>query len=269
MSVIKSILYSIHDSAMILAPRGFNSLDMHLKDKKLSHLESKGTQSKEPLAKPQLNINLQNEARHLSEAIGALLIELKNNNKNINPEILRFERRGEVLNVQFLMAGRPVWFSRIENTELATLLVTEELFSTLSGTERAFHELQGQLQTRLGNVNDFNFNASTGELSLVSSGKTAVIKAQLVGQYLTDDFTWVWGWSDSETPRACVEKVESVCAPQFQPQGLAAFWRPSFHCDEGFAWATASSVAVSIGSRGLFRGSVGGAAVVFAPMTWP
>jgi hypothetical protein len=41
-----------------------------------------------------------------------------------------------------------------------------------------------------------------------------------------------------------------------QQEGLSAFWRPGFHCDEGFAWAVAGSAVVSTGARGLFRAEV-------------
>ena len=43
---------------------------------------------------------------------------------------------------------------------------------------------------------------------------------------------------------------------------LSALWRDHFHCDEGFAWAIAAHVAVSIGARGLYRGEEPGQPVV-------
>ena len=47
--------------------------------------------------------------------------------------------------------------------------------------------------------------------------------------------------------------MRRICQPDLKPDGLAAFWRPLFHCDEGFAWALSGHVAVSLGARGLFR----------------
>jgi hypothetical protein len=38
---------------------------------------------------------------------------------------------------------------------------------------------------------------------------------------------------------------------------MSAFWRPHFHCDEGFAWALAGHLCVSIGARGLLRAPEG------------
>jgi hypothetical protein len=75
----------------------------------------------------------------------------------------------------------------------------------------------------------------------------------LVGSYLPDVFTWMWSWSDEEAQPASTDRVRRVCQPDLKPDGLAAFWRAHFHCDEGFAWALAGHVAVSIGARGLFR----------------
>ena len=59
--------------------------------------------------------------------------------------------------------------------------------------------------------------------------------------------------------------------PDLKPDGLAAFWRPHFHCDEGFSWALAGHVAVSIGARGLFRAQPPDAegALFFALMELP
>jgi acyl transferase domain-containing protein len=53
--------------------------------------------------------------------------------------------------------------------------------------------------------------------------------------------------------------------------GAAAFWRPHFHCDEGFAWALAGHVAVSIAARGLFRAHPpeGEGALFFAVLELP
>jgi hypothetical protein len=268
-SATQAILYSIHDSVMLLAPRQWTQVDVHLVHGKVTELKTTGNTSNAPAPKPQLNIDLSAEAGTLSEAIAALVNELKASKKSLAPEVLRLQRQTEAVNVQLLMADRPVWFSRLQQNELDSLLITEELFDTLSGTERAFHDLQQQLQLKTAEVKDFRYDDGAAMLSVTSDGREQSCPAQLMGQYFRDDMLWIWGWNDAATNRAAVRKVESVCRPDAKPLGLAAFWRPVFHCDEGFAWALASSVAVSIGARGLFRGQVDGSALLFAPLRWP
>ena len=141
----------------------------------------------------------------------------------------------------------------------------------MTGTSRAFEDLEAQLGERLGTVQSFAFDRDALTLRLDRPQGPVALPAQLVGAYLGEGYTWVWSWSDEDAPRGAVEHVRRVCAPQAKPAGLSALWRPSYHCDEGFAWTVAGSVAVSVGSRGLFRGPLpdGTGAAFFAIMQLP
>jgi hypothetical protein len=174
------------------------------------------------------------------------------------PGSIRVERPGpdavdwKVLNDD----GAVTWFTRLTREQLDVLIVTDPLFDVLLGTEQAFGVLQGQLEQALGKVTGFAYDEAAGVLKLERPSGTVELPADVVGQYHPDSYTWLWAWSDEATPRPVVERFERLCAPDVQQEGMSAFWRPGFHCDEGFAWAVAGSAVVSTGARGLFRAEV-------------
>ena len=124
----------------------------------------------------------------------------------------------------------------------------------MRGTERAFSALQHSFAKKIGVTLGQQYSEADQTLTLTRHGGAVVsARAQLVGSYSRADFLWVWGWAVSEVDPACSERVKRVCAPDARQPGLSALWRAHFHCDEGFAWALASSIAVSVGARGLVR----------------
>jgi hypothetical protein len=167
--------------------------------------------------------------------------------------------------------GKVAWFTRLEPDDLHALLVSDELLDLVTGTSRAFEVLQAQLGERLGPVSGFAFDTGSCRLRLERPRGQVDLAAQVLGAYLPEPFTWVWGWSDPQASEAATAAVRRVCAPDEVQDGLSALWRPSYHCDEGFAWTVAGSVAVSVGARGLFRGLLpdGSGAVFFAVMELP
>ena len=219
---------------------------------------------------PQLHVDPREEALKLSEALTELASHLEG---RWEPGRVLVERPSpEFADWKFLRAdGSVAWFTRLEKGELQSLLITDDLFDALSGTERAFHDLQGQLQQRLGRVTGFAFDPAHGVLRLDRPGGPLELSAQVVGSYLPDVFTWLWSWAGEGAQPASTDRVRRVCQPDLEPDGLAAFWRPHFHCDEGFSWALAGHVAVSIGARGLFRAQPPDAegALFFALMELP
>ncbi len=259
---------------MLLAPAGWAKVELNLtatpEGLRVTELQTHGTGTKAPKARPMLNIDLKEEALRLSEGLTELASQLKN---RWQPGRVIVERSSAGFADWKLTRddGSVAWFTRIEQTELMTLLITDELFDALVGTERAFHDLQGQLQQRLGTVSGFAFDATHGMLRLDRPGGALELQAQVVGSYFPDVFTWVWSWGDPSALEGSVGRVRKVCQPELKPDGLAAFWRPHFHCDEGFAWALAGNVAVSIGARGLFRAQSadGDGALVFALLELP
>ncbi len=273
-SAFSGLLYSLHDSVMLLAPAGWLSVEMRFEPVngvlRVTELSTRGEGSKAPKPKPNLHVESRTEAERLSDAMAELAGQVTASGKPWSQGQVRVEREGDFAEWKLLKPdGSPLWFSRLTRAELDALLVTDALFDAIEGTERAFHDLQHGLEHRVGATVGFAFDSDTGRLSLKrEQGEMLVLPVQVVGQYLPESFTWAWSWGDAEANPASSDRVKKVCAPDFQPAGLAALWRAHFHCDEGFAWALASHVVVSIGARGLFRAELpaGQGAVFFAVM---
>lgn len=271
---LKSLVFSLHDSLMLLAPRGWKEVQLAAVDVRgqlrLSELQTKGEGTNEPSPRAPFFIEPDAEARHFSDALTELKAQLGGRWQGTR---VRIERQGSDFEDWKLLSpdGGVAWFTRLTAAELDGLLVTEALLDLVTGTSRAFEVLQAQLAERLGRVTSFAFDADALTLRLERAQGTVALPAQLVGAYLSERFTWVWSWSDEDAPPAGVARIRRVCAPEAQPQGLSALWRPNYHCDEGFAWTVAGSVAVSAAARGLFRGTLpdGSGAALFAVMELP
>lgn len=252
----KPLVYALQDSLMLLAPLGWSKVEMGVvatpDGLRVTSLEARGDGEKDPKPRPALHVDLREEATRLGEALTDLQQEL--NGRWVPGRVVIERPSPSFTDWKFLRAdGGVAWFTRLERPELSTLLITDDLFDALSGTERAFHDLQGQLQQRLGRVTGFGFDPIAGMLRLDRPQGPVELKAQVTGSYLTQAFTWVWSWSDDGASPGSTDRVRRVCQPELHADGLSALWRPHFHCDEGFAWALSGHVAVSIGARGLFR----------------
>jgi hypothetical protein len=273
-SQARPLLFALHDSLMLLAPRGWSRVELSFEGGRLASLETKGDGSKEPRPKPMLVADAREEAQRLDEALQDLRQLLGD---RWTPGTVVIERQSGFADWKFMKpaadGGGVAWFSRLEKHELDSLLITDALFDALEGTERAFHDLQGQLQQRLGRVTGFAFDPAAGVLRLDRPNGLPAheLDAQIVGSYLPDVFTWLWSWGDENAQAVSTQHVRRVCAPEAKGEGMAAFWRDHFHCDEGFAWALAGHVAVSLGARGLFRAQPPGAdgALFFAILELP
>jgi hypothetical protein len=277
-SAFSALLYSLHDSLMLLAPAGWVSVDLRFEPVngalRVTELSSRGEGTKAPKPKPNLHVEPRHEAERLSDAMVELAAMVTQAGKPWSQGAVRVERGDDFAEWKLLRPdGSTLWFSRLTRAELDALLVTDPLFDAIEGTERAFHDLQHGLEFRLGTTVGFGFDPTTSVLTVrrQMQNETLQLPVQVVGQYLPATFTWVWAWSDVDAKAENSAKVRKVCAPDHEPAGMAALWRAHFHCDEGFAWALASHVVVSIGARGLFRAELpdGQGAVFFAVMGLP
>jgi hypothetical protein len=272
---LKPLVFSLNDSLMLLAPRGWKSVELKVVKTPLglqvAQLETAGEGATAPKPRPPLHFDPKDEATRLSEGLTELHAALAG---KWDPGTVRIERPGEdFVDWKLLKAdGSVAWFTRLDHADHSTLLMTDALFDALTGSSKAFDDLQAQLGERLGAVTGFAFDTGTFRLRLDRPRGAIELGAQIVGAYLPETFTWVWGWSDPEAKPEAVDRVRRFCLPNgARPEGLSALWRPSFHCDEGFAWAVAGSVVVGIGARGLFRGELpdGSGVVLFALMELP
>lgn len=273
---LKPLLFALHDSVMALAPRGWTEVELklvpHGRMLRLTDVETKG-HGLEPKPMPDLGVDGQAEAFRLSEGLTELAELLKARAKPWTPGCVRVKREGGFADWQLLQAdGSVAWFARLEAADLAHLLVSDELLDAVAGTEKAFAALQARLEPHVSNVTGFAYDSATGLLRIErEGGSVREVPALFVGRYGEEDFTWAWGWSGAEVPPPSTAAVHRVCAPGARTPGLTALWRPFFQCDEGFAWALATHVAVAVGARGLFRAEVPDKdeVLVFAPMELP
>jgi hypothetical protein len=272
-SELKALVFSLNDSLMALAPRGWQAVDLTVVRAggalQVSALATRGEGATQPRPRAQLQVDLEQEAARLGEGLTALDASLAG---KWSGTAVRVERTGEWCDWRLLEPDeRLAWFTRLTKEELGCLLVTDALLDAVTGTWRGFEALQAQLGQKLGVVTGFAFDPQRCLLALERPAGRLELSAQLVGAYLPEAFVWAWGWGDAQSTPASVERVRRVCAPDAQQEGLAAFWRPTFHCDEGFAWSVAGHLVVSLGARGLFRGELpdGSGVAYFAVLQLP
>jgi hypothetical protein len=271
---LKPLVFALHDSLMVLAPRAWSSVRLVVREQggglQLTELEAKGEGTAEARPRAPVYVEPRAEAARLSEGLTELHQQLGGRWQPGGVTVQRVP--GGAVDWRLTQPdGQVAWFTRLEADELASLLVTDALLDVITGTAAAFEALQAQLGDRLGPVRDFAFDPGACLLRVERPQGPAELPAQVLGAFLVQRFTWVWGWSDPGASPAAVEGARRICAPDAAPDGLSALWRPSYHCDEGFAWTVAGSVAVSLGARGIFRGQLpdGSGAALFAVLALP
>lgn len=275
--LIKALTSALHDSLMVVAPPGWTEADLEVvataEGLRVNALSAKGNGATAPPPPPPLNIDPREEAVRLGEALTELARTLAQNGKTWAGGKVKVVRTASFTDWKLLQPdGSPLWFTRLLGEELDALLFTDALFDLLRGSERAFHSLQGSFAKRIGVTTAHHYSEEDQLLSLTRhDGTTLTAPAQLVGSYTRENFLWVWGWAVDELAPACCERVKKICAPDAVQPGLSALWRDHFHCDEGFAWALASHLAVALGARGLARAESAGlpVMVIYAVMEPP
>lgn len=274
MSPLTALVYSLHDSLMVLAPRGWRLVELTLVERegslRLDEVKARGDGATQPRPPAQLGIDPRHEAQRLSDGLTELRRALEGKWTFGAVEVERTTAGFCDWRLKDA-AGKVAWFTRLDAAVLDTLLVTDALLDAVSGTAKAFEALQAQLVAHLGEVHDFKFDTGRGVLTVQRPEGEVELPAQVVGAYLSSDWAWMWSWADPDANPSTIERVRRICAPEAQPPGFSALWRPHFHCDEGFAWTLAGYVAVSIGARGLFRGALkdGSGAALFALLDLP
>jgi hypothetical protein len=257
--VLNGIVCSLTDSTMAIAPRGWIELELSLastaRGLKLAEVKAQGGGGKEPRPKPELGFEPQLEAARLSEGLTELSHLLTHAGKTWKGGKVQLTRGTGALDWKFFDAeGKQAWFTRLDQGTVDSLLVTDALFDAVSGTERAFRQLQSQTEARIGETIAHGFDPETSQVTLLREGcPPAVVPAQVIGFYYPEAFNWQWSWSNESVPPNACEHVHRVCAPEAKQAGLSALWRAQFHCDEAFIWGVAGHLAVSIGARGIFR----------------
>jgi hypothetical protein len=242
-----AILCALHDSLMLLAPRGWLQAELEIAPSvRLVSISAKGGGGAKPQPHPQLNLDTQQEAQRFSEGLADLVAS---SGKDWSGPKVVVERDDDHADWKLLRAdGSTAWLGRLDKSALDSLLYTESLFAMLSGSERAFAMLQTDLTATLGE--QVGWREQGGALEIQTAGGVQRWSSEPIGVYSLDELSFTWAWA-SAPERA--QRIEAVCAPKARQPGLSVLWRPHLHCDEGFAWALAGHAAVALGSRGVFR----------------
>ncbi len=265
--ILKALTSALQDSLMVVAPPGWTEVDLEIAGSpqglRVQALSSKGNGANQPPARAPLNIEPREEATRLGEGLTELTRILATHGKGWDGGKVKVTRSRDFTDWKLLLPDGSVrWFARLLQSDLDTLIFTDDLFDLLRGTERAFHSLQGAFAQKLGPTTGHTYSEEDQLLTLTSAQGVVRAPAQLVGSYTRENFLWVWGWAVEDLAPGCCEKVKRVCDPPTAQAGLAALWRDHFHCDEGFAWALAAHVSVAVGARGLVRAEVPGLPVI-------
>ncbi len=247
-----AILCALHDSLMLLAPRGWLQAELEVAPgPRLVSISARGGGGAKPLPHPTLNLDPKQEALRFSEGLVDLAASTV---KDWSGGKITVERDDDHADWKLLRPdGALVWLGRLDKGALDSLLYTDALFSMLSGSERAFAMLQADLSAALGE--QVGWREQGGALEVQTAGGVQRWSFEPIGVYALDELAFTWAWA-AQPERA--QRIEAVCAPKARQPGLSVLWRPHLHCDEGFAWALVGHCAVALGSRGVFRAERGG-----------
>jgi hypothetical protein len=271
-----AITQALQDSLMVVATPGWREVDLELvmtpSGVRIISLAARGDGANEPPPRAPINIDKDDEADRLGDGLTELNTLLESDGKKW--EITRAQiRRGPDSSEWKLVQtdGTLVWSQKLGPDQLDQLVFTDALFDVLRGTGKAVASLQKDFDAKHSGATRHEFNEFDGTLTLYGPGTKFTAPAQLIGTYAGDNFLWVWGWAIDEIDKEVTDRVRAVCAPDAAQPGLSALWRDHFHCDEGFAWALASHVAVAMGARGVYRGEEAGTPVnvLYAVMDAP
>jgi hypothetical protein len=266
-----AIACAIHDSVMVLAPRGFQKVTLRFVGEtqlRLDALETAGEGSDAPKTKPNLRIDQTAEAFRLGEGVTVLKDVLAGAGKHWHGQRAELVRETSFTDLRLFQNDNALCsFIRISDDVRQSLLMTEPLFELLDDAAKPFDRLQKQFEADLPTARAFAYDAEAGVLQVkTATGQTLNFEALVLGQFLRGDAVWSWAWADGAASSVSVASVERVCAPAKMAPGLAALWRPHYQCDEGFIFTLCGSVCVALAAKGLFYMPVadGSAAVFFA-----
>ncbi|MBK7864018.1 MAG: hypothetical protein IPJ65_36520 [Archangiaceae bacterium] len=222
---LKAIVYSLHDSLMVLAPGGWAQVELEVVPTraglKLAALSTRGEGAKAPRPSPELGISREHEAARLGEGLDELAHRLSHAGKTWLGGKARVRKGPDHADFELLDGEKSVWLTRVSRAELDELLITDALLDAVLGTQAAFAGLQESLKVDEG------------------------AKLVELGTYEPDEFVFRWNHEHAD--------VRRICGVESKPTGLSAFYRAGLACDEGFAWALCSHVVVAMGARGAYR----------------
>jgi hypothetical protein len=210
---------------MVLAPKGWSHLELEMvqsqRGLRLASMSIRGEGRATAPRMPALGIDREHEALRVGEAVEELAHHLSHQGKHWSGGIMRVNRGLSHTDFSLIHEDRPMFMTRLLESETDQLIVTDALLDALLGTEAAFHEVQKSV-------------------SLEMPGPRREL-----GMYDRQNFIFHWNHAEPSVARATQAAV--------RPPGMSAFWRPQLACDEGFAWALCGHIAMVSNARGLLR----------------
>ena len=267
-SELQAILCALHDSLMLLAPRGWLQAELEVAEgangPRLASISARGGGGAQPLPHPKLNLDPKQEALRFSDGLADLAAMLAAQGKSWPGGKIVVERDDDHADWRLLRGdGSLVWLGRLDRGALDSLLYTDALFAMLQGSEKAFALLQADLGQALGE--NVGWREAEGTLQIETAGGVQRWSFEPIGRYSLEELSFTWAWADDALARRS-QRIHDVCGAGARQPGLSVLWRSHLHCDEGFAWALAGHCAVALGARGLFRAEQHGSLALHALM---
>lgn len=78
------------------------------------------------------------------------------------------------------------------------------------------------------------------------------VRAQLLGSYSSDEFSWCWAWANSSYEQAVTSGLDGLRENARTALGAGALWRPGWFCDAAFARVIAMLAAEQIGADAVY-----------------
>ena len=139
---------------------------------------------------------------------------------------------------------------RFDASELRSLVWTAPLFQALAETEAAEAQQSKETAAALAGSKRFAIDMRLGQISF-DDGKGPRWQFQLLGSYLHDTTTFLWGWANDQVAPPLMEKMDALRASSTAP-GLRALWEPSLVCPALCAERLARHAAVRVGAAGVY-----------------
>jgi hypothetical protein len=163
--------------------------------------------------------------------------------------------------------GRPVRAVMLPSELVDALFVSEPFLAELQDAQGRMAQAARRTAERLAGMVRWSYSQPLQMACFEFEGRPGLeVPAQVLGTYLPDEQSWLWGWANKAVEPGCTQRIEQALAPDLRQPGLAVFWREKFPCEEEFAHQVAQLAAVRAQAAGVFRGRAGQAHLYLALM---
>jgi hypothetical protein len=266
----KSLLGSLHDCMMLVAPRGWTAVRARLTfvfpDFRVERLDVAAPDSTPP--HPSLGTAQAAEMTRLGNGATELRGLLRARGKAWRGDELRCERGPDGARWIAADDGSPAALDlTLTPDELDALLYTDPLMAALDESQPRWREIQTRQAELLAGVTDWRLDQDAGTLRFRGPGRADLERpVEILGLWSEGAESWGWSWGNDTVDPRLAARVLHFCDPARPRRGLSVLWRDSFPCDRGFADVLAAYAAEQLGADALWRQELGDGVVYFAVM---